>query len=111
MSNEQLASRLAALGNITRLDIYRILVRAGRPGLPVSGIQSRLEIPASTLSHHLRNLCDVGLVTQVREGTSRICHADFAVMESSFALFVQECCVDEADDSCCASDPAPASLS
>ncbi len=95
MSTEELASRLSALGNPTRLEIYRILVRAGRTGLPVAGIQSQLEIPASTLSHHLRNLCDVGLVNQVREGTSRICHANFTVLESTFALFVRECCADE----------------
>ncbi len=95
MSKDNLASRLAALGNSTRLEIYRILVRAGRGGLPVAGIQTRLEIPASTLSHHLRNLCDVGLVTQERPGTKRICHADFAVLESTFALFVSECCADE----------------
>lgn len=106
MDNEQLANRLAALGNITRLEIYRILVRAGRPGLAVAGIQGKLGIPASTLSHHLRNLCDVGLVTQARQGTSRICHADFAVLQSSFAGFVQECCVDEDSDSPNPSDPS-----
>ena len=95
MSMEHLAPRLAALGNATRLEIYRILVRAGHSGLPVSGVQTRLSIPASTLSHHLRKLLEVGLVTQVREGTSLICHADFEVMKSTFALFVKECCADE----------------
>ncbi|MFT7485979.1 MAG: DNA-binding transcriptional ArsR family regulator [Candidatus Paceibacteria bacterium] len=95
MSTEDIAPRLAALGNSTRLEIYRVLVRAGRPGLAVAGIQTRVQIPASTLSHHLRNLCQVGLVQQVREGTSLICHADFAVLESTFALFVRECCADE----------------
>jgi ArsR family transcriptional regulator len=95
MSMDQVASRLAALGNATRLEIYRVLVRAGRPGLPVAGVQEKLNIPASTLSHHLRKLLDVGLVTQAREGTSLICQADFAMMESTFALFVRECCVDE----------------
>ncbi len=95
MSMEQVATRLSALGNVTRLEIYRILVRAGRPGLPVAGIQSRLSIPGSTLSHHLRKLLDVELVTQVREGTSLICHADYSVMESTFDLFAKQCCADE----------------
>ncbi len=106
MSMEEVADRLAALGNATRLEIYRILVRAGRSGLAVAGIQSKLSIPGSTLSHHLRKLLDVGLVTQVREGTSLICHADYSVMESTFELFAKECCVDEQgaqsdQDSCC----------
>ncbi|MDC3378795.1 metalloregulator ArsR/SmtB family transcription factor [Planctomycetota bacterium] len=95
MNTDEVASCLAALGNVTRLEIYRILVRAGRPGLPVAGVQAQLEIPGSTLSHHLRKLRDVGLVTQTREGTRLICHADFARMESTFSLFLKECCADE----------------
>ena len=95
MSMEQVAPRLAALGNVTRLEIYRILVRVGRSGLPVAGIQSQLSIPASTLSHHLRKLLEVGLVSQVREGTTLICHANFAALESTFAIFLKECCADE----------------
>jgi len=95
MGMEQIATRLGALGNTTRIGIYRILVRAGHQGLPVASIQERLGVPASTLSHHLRKLVEVGLVRQEREGTSLICHADFEVMESSFALFTRECCADE----------------
>ena len=107
MSMDHVASRLAALGNVTRLEIYRILVRAGRSGLPVSGVQAELRVPASTLSHHLRKLLEVGLVTQLREGTSLICHADFTVMESTFALFEKECCADERGAQPCNSDDTP----
>ena len=74
-----------------------MLVRAGRPGLPVAGIQERVGIPASTLSHHLRRLVDVGLVRQERSGTTLVCSADYAVMESTFALFAAECCADESE--------------
>lgn len=95
MNTTELAPRLAALGNVTRLEIYRILVRAGPSGSPVAGIQSQLEIPASTLSHHLRALCEVGLVAQVRAGTSLICHADFGVLEATFATIARECCSDD----------------
>ena len=104
MSMEQVAARLAALGNATRLEIYRTLVRAGRTGLLVSGVQERLRIPASTLSHHLHKLVEVGLVTQERQGTSLICRADFALMEASLALFVKECCADEQAAATSASD-------
>jgi DNA-binding transcriptional ArsR family regulator len=58
------------LGNPTRLKIYRILVRAGEEGMAVGRLQERLDIAASTLSHHLKALVAVGLVTQTREGTT-----------------------------------------
>ena len=63
MKIDEAASRLEALGNPTRLSIYRMLVRAGDPGLAVGKLQSRLSIPASTLSHHLKTLLIVGLIT------------------------------------------------
>lgn len=107
MDTTELAPRLAALGNETRLEIYRILVRAGPSGMPVSGIQSRLEIPASTLSHHLRALCEVGLVAQKRDGTRLICHADFRVLETTFATIARECC---SDSTSCKPSPPPSSL-
>ena len=75
MKIEDAASRLEALGNPTRLRIYRALVKAGDPGLPVGKIQSRLGVPASTLSHHLKTLLIVGLITQERDATTLICRA------------------------------------
>jgi DNA-binding transcriptional ArsR family regulator len=56
MDLEKTASRLEALGNPTRLGIYRLLVRAGQDGLPVGEIQQRTEVARSTLSHHLHRL-------------------------------------------------------
>jgi len=70
--NIEIASRqLEALGNPTRLGLYRTLVRAGGAGLSVGTLQEKHEIPASTLSHHLRRLIDTGLVTQERQATTR----------------------------------------
>ncbi len=77
MKLEEAASQLEALGNPTRLNIYRILVRAGETGLPVGHIQTRLDVPASTLSHHCKRLIDVGLVTQERQATTLICRANY----------------------------------
>ncbi|NNK57182.1 MAG: winged helix-turn-helix transcriptional regulator, partial [Desulfofustis sp.] len=56
------AGRCAELGNTTRLSIFRLLVKAGKNGLPVGQIQSSLGIPGSTLTHHLQRLVRVGLV-------------------------------------------------
>jgi ArsR family transcriptional regulator, arsenate/arsenite/antimonite-responsive transcriptional repressor len=96
MKIEDAASRLEALGNPTRLRIYRTLVKAGDPGLPVGKLQSRLGVPASTLSHHLKTLVIVGLITQERDATTLYCKANYAVMRGLVGFLVDECCT-EAD--------------
>lgn len=94
MKLEEAAAQLEALGNATRLNIYRILVRAGEPGLPVGSIQSKLDIPASTLSHHCKKLIDVGLVTQERQATTLICRAFYPGMNALIGYLADECCAD-----------------
>jgi DNA-binding transcriptional ArsR family regulator len=96
MKIDEAAARLEALGNPTRLKIYRMLVRAGDPGLPVGKLQSRLSIPASTLSHHLKTLIIVGLVSQERDATTLICRANYSMMRGLVGFLVAECCT-EAD--------------
>jgi DNA-binding transcriptional ArsR family regulator len=73
MKLDAAASRLEALGNPTRLKIYRALVRAGEAGMPVGRLQEKLKIAASTLSHHVKALLVAGLITQVREATTLRC--------------------------------------
>lgn len=94
MKITEAAARLEALGNPTRLKIYRTLVRAGKPGLPVGKLQARLAIPASTLSHHLKTLIVVGLVSQERDSTTLICRANYPVMRGLMDFLVAECCAD-----------------
>jgi ArsR family transcriptional regulator, arsenate/arsenite/antimonite-responsive transcriptional repressor len=94
MNIDLTASRLAALGNPTRLHLYRLLVRAGDAGLSVGQIQEKLGIPGSTLSHHCRALIHVELIHQERSGTSLICRANYAVMQGLVDDLVAECCVD-----------------
>src|SRR5207247_1533993 len=92
MRIDEAAARLEALGNATRLRIYRTLVRAGDPGMPVGKLQSRLAIAPSTLSHHLKTLIIVGLVTQERDATTLICRANYAVMRGLVGFLLAECC-------------------
>lgn len=106
MNIKDQAARLEALGNPTRLEIYRLLVRAGETGLSVGRIQSKLDMAASTLSHHLKSLVIVGLVRQDRDGTTLMCRANFPVMQALVAFLVAECCVDEA---ACCDTPMPLS--
>ena len=80
MKLDDAAASLEALGNPTRLKIYRALVRAGEEGLPVGRLQEKLDVAASTLSHHVKALVGVGLVTQTREGTTLICHTNYSLM-------------------------------
>ncbi|MBY0361722.1 MAG: metalloregulator ArsR/SmtB family transcription factor [Phreatobacter sp.] len=94
------ASRLEALGNPTRLAIYRALVRAGHAGTPVGKLQDAIGIPASTLSHHLAKLCACGLAGQTREGTVLRCRAHYDVMEQLVAFLAAECCADATSVPC-----------
>lgn len=92
---EKAASQLEALGNVTRLRIYRALVRVGEEGLPVGRLQEKLDIPGSTLSHHLKRLVDTGLVIQDRQATTLICTANYRHMNELIGYLVNECCADQ----------------
>ena len=94
MNLEQAAKQLEALGNPTRLQVYRTLVRAGDAGLPVGRLQEKLGIPASTLSHHLQRLIATGLVTQERQATTLICRANYPAMNGLIGFLADECCAD-----------------
>lgn len=92
MKIDDVSARLEALGNPTRLRIYHLLVRAGEDGLPVGQLQTRLDVAPSTLSHHLKSLLIVDLVSQERRGTTLICRANYTVMRSIVDFLAAECC-------------------
>lgn len=94
MNIEIAAKQLEAIGNPTRLAIYRTLVRAGDAGLPVGQVQERLGIAASTLSHHLHRLILTELVSQERQATTLICRANYPAMTALVGYLVDECCAD-----------------
>lgn len=94
MNIDDAARKLEALGNPTRLQVYRTLVRAGPDGLPVGAIQERLAVPGSTLSHHLQRLVTTGLVSQERQATTLICRAHYPAMTSLLGYLADECCAD-----------------
>ena len=96
MKIDDAAARLEALGNPTRLQIYRALVKAGEPGMTVGKLQTKLDLAASTLSHHLKSLVTVGLVTQERQTTTLICRTNYEVMNSLIGFLADECCAEAA---------------
>ncbi len=92
MDLEHAAGRCAELGNITRLSIFRLLVRAGKDGLPVGKIQSSLEIPGSTLTHHIQRLVRVGLVKQRRQSRVLHCEPQMSAIRELAEYLLSECC-------------------
>ncbi|MEH6584744.1 MAG: metalloregulator ArsR/SmtB family transcription factor [Halioglobus sp.] len=99
MDIDQVAKALKELGHPTRLTIYRQLVKAGRQGLAVGVVQEALDIPGSTLSHHLKGLETAGLICQRREGRTLFCVAQYEKLASVIDFLQLECCVDEATQS------------
>jgi DNA-binding transcriptional ArsR family regulator len=92
MNLDTAAKRLAELGNATRLQIFRLLVQAGRKGLSIGEVQSRLRVPASTLAFHLRGLVVAGLVEQERQGRVVICRSNVAALNDTLAFVKENCC-------------------
>jgi len=83
---------LDGLAQDTRLDAFRLLVRAGDEGLPAGEIARALGVPHNTLSTHLAVLTAAGLVKSRREGRSIIYSAHFAGIRSLLAFLMEDCC-------------------
>lgn len=86
------AARFAALGHEARLSILRELLASHPHGRVVGEIQDVLDIPASTLSHHLDTLRHEGLVSQEREGRFLRYRADTASLRDLLDFLYAECC-------------------
>jgi ArsR family transcriptional regulator, arsenate/arsenite/antimonite-responsive transcriptional repressor len=92
MDTDEAAIALAKLGHPIRLRIIQILVKAGRDGLAVGDLQKILQIPGSTLSHHITHLINGGLLEQERKSRTLVCRANFEKMEDLVKLLTDECC-------------------
>jgi ArsR family transcriptional regulator len=82
----------SAMGTEARLRIMQFLMTAEPQGLVVGDIQSELEIPNSTLSHHLDKLKNEGLVTVRREGTYLWYRANTDALKELLSFLYAECC-------------------
>lgn len=88
------AQGFAAVGSEPRLEVLIALVRAGPGGLSVGEIQKRLNVPSSTLTHHLKFLVGAGLVDQHKQGRTIRNFANFERIESLAGFLLKECCAD-----------------
>ena len=86
------AQRFSALGAEPRLQILRLLLAAHPKGMVAGEVQEELRIPASTLSHHLEKLKQVGLVVVRREGTYLWYSADTDALREIMNFLYEECC-------------------
>ncbi|CAE6919368.1 Transcriptional regulator ArsR family [Vibrio sp. B1REV9] len=95
MELEAVAKALKELGHPTRLCIYKEVVKAGYQGIAVGGVQDKLGIPGSTLSHHISSLASAGLISQRREGRTLFCVAEFECLDTVIGFLRDECCINE----------------
>jgi ArsR family transcriptional regulator, arsenate/arsenite/antimonite-responsive transcriptional repressor len=86
------ADMFSAMGNEARLRIMQLLLTAHPEGLVVSEIQDDLEIPGSTLSHHLDKLRNEDLVEVQREGTFLRYTANTEALREILQFLYAECC-------------------
>jgi DNA-binding transcriptional ArsR family regulator len=98
MEHENAAKRLAELGNTTRLAVFRYLVKIGHKGAPVGQIQKALDIPGSTLSHHISRLVSVGLIRQIRDSRVLYCVPQYEALDELVDFLQSECCSGENSD-------------
>ncbi len=84
--------QLAALGNASRLSVFRLLVKAGPTGLSAGIIAERLRLPPATLSFHLASLHHAGLLSSRQESRFVYYSVDFTVVDGLLAYLVEDCC-------------------
>jgi DNA-binding transcriptional ArsR family regulator len=102
MEKTDAVAALAALAQESRLDIFRLLVRAGVDGLPAGQIGERLGLPSATLSFHLSQLKQAGLATCRREGRLLIYAAAYPAMNDLLVYLTENCC--QGDPAACGLD-------
>jgi ArsR family transcriptional regulator len=92
MNNTNAVAALAALAQDSRLAIFRLLVQNAPAGLTVGVIAEQLELPAPTLSFHLKTLAHAGLVSTLQEGRFVRCRAEMGRIDALIGFLTDNCC-------------------
>ncbi len=92
MENNNAVTALAALAQENRLAVFRLLVRNAPDGLTPGVIGEQLELPAPTLSFHLKTLAQAGLVTAIQEGRFVRYRAEMAGINALIDFLTEDCC-------------------
>lgn len=106
MEEKDVIKGLAALAQPLRLQVFRALVVVGEQGLTPGAMHDALGVPPATLSFHLKELVNAGLVTQERASRNLIYRANYERMNGLLGYLTENCCqgaacaVDSAATSC-----------
>ena len=92
MMSDSAIGALAALAQEHRLDLFRLLVRAGDKGMAAGAIAEKLGVPNSSLSFHLAQLRNAGLILQERRHRSLIYRANYPAMNALVGYLRENCC-------------------
>ncbi len=92
MEESTAVQALSALAQASRLEVFRLLARAGTGGLPAGQIAEQLGISPATLSFHLKELMRAGLIDQRREGRCLIYTLNCDRMRALLGYLVEDCC-------------------
>ena len=92
MKNIDAVAALAALAQESRLAVFRLLVRSAPDGLTPGVIGEQLELPAPTLSFHLKALAQAGLVSAVQEGRYLRYRAEITTINALIDFLTEDCC-------------------
>jgi ArsR family transcriptional regulator, arsenate/arsenite/antimonite-responsive transcriptional repressor len=94
------AEQLSALGHPVRLAVLRFVVQSGASGAAAGEIQAHVDVPASTLSHHLKRLTDAALLKTRSEGTFHYYSADYSALRTLTDYLWEDCCRN-GESGCC----------
>jgi len=92
MEMDDAVRRLSALAQESRLEVFRLLVKAGPDGLAAGDIARKLHTAPNTLSAQLLLLSNAGLIRARRDGRSIIYAVDYAAMSSLLVFLTEDCC-------------------
>jgi DNA-binding transcriptional ArsR family regulator len=92
MNTQDAVKRLSALAQDARLEVFRLLVKAGPAGMAAGDIARKLKTAANTMSAQLLVLSNAGLVRARRDGRSIIYSVDFTAMSRLLVFLTEDCC-------------------
>jgi len=100
MDNATAVKIFAALAQESRLGLFRLLVQTGPEGLSAGSIAEQLGMPSSTLSFHLKELANAGVVQSRQVGRFIYYSADFATMNALLGFLTENCCGGQPQECC-----------
>jgi DNA-binding transcriptional ArsR family regulator len=92
MDKKEALATFSALSQSTRLDVFRLLIKAGRDGLPAGEIGARLDVRQNTMSANLSVLLQAGLIRNQRHGRTIRYFADMDAVQGLLKYLMEDCC-------------------